>query len=138
MTTSVLYEANGKALDADSTVVHTDYDWVVLAPTKQVIDPDGLALTSSTEYNASGDVTRTTSEGGAGHTDTPATTAYTVPGCAADDCTLFAESVGSSAVGRWRRHVSSLSGQEYTYDQAGRLQAVRDTVDGSPSIRAWV
>ncbi|WP_433125515.1 hypothetical protein ACQPWW_23250 [Micromonospora sp. CA-240977] len=62
---------------------------------------------------------------------------YTKPGCAATDCTLYSESLVESAHGQWRKRSSSLSEQSYSYDQAGRLSSIQDTIGGQCTTRSY-
>ncbi|WP_167402566.1 DNRLRE domain-containing protein [Micromonospora viridifaciens] len=62
---------------------------------------------------------------------------YTKPGCAADDCTLYSESVVESAHGQWRQRASTLSEQSYSYDQAGRLTSIRDVIGSECTTRTY-
>ncbi|GAA4442333.1 hypothetical protein GCM10023170_017260 [Phytohabitans houttuyneae] len=62
---------------------------------------------------------------------------YVKPDCGAADCTLYTESVVESAHGQWRKRSSSLSEQEYSYDQAGRLTSIRDTIGGQCTTRSY-
>ncbi|MFG2040558.1 RHS repeat-associated core domain-containing protein [Dactylosporangium sp. NPDC048998] len=82
--------------------------------------PNGIVAT--TEYDETG---------------TPVGRTYTKPGCGQTDCTLYSESVTESIHGQRRNHISSLSSQEYTYDQAGRLITVKDSVGGQCTTRAY-
>ncbi len=71
--------------------------------------------------------------------ETSATTGitYTRPGCGQVDCTLYTETVASSAHGQWRSRVSTLSAQVYAYDEAARLTNVRDIVGGQCATRSY-
>ncbi|MEU7587300.1 RHS repeat-associated core domain-containing protein [Micromonospora sp. NPDC049230] len=62
---------------------------------------------------------------------------YVKPGCASTDCTLHTESVVESTHGQWRDRSSSLSEQNYTYDQAGRLTSIQDTIGGQCTTRSY-
>lgn len=62
---------------------------------------------------------------------------YVKPGCTSGDCTLYSESVVESAHGQWREHASNLSGQNYSYDQAGRMTSIRDTIGGQCTTRSY-
>ena len=59
-----------------------------------------------------------------------ASIAYVKTGCGQTDCTLYAESVTTTAHGQRRDGTSTLSAQTYGYDAAGRLSTVKDTVAG--------
>ncbi|MET8094439.1 RHS repeat-associated core domain-containing protein [Micromonospora sp. NPDC005220] len=74
----------------------------------------------------------TTDESGAARSIT-----YTKPGCGQSDCTLYTETVTSSAHDQWRSRTSTLSVQNYTYDQAARLTGVADTVAGQCTTRNY-
>ncbi|MFG1917607.1 RHS repeat-associated core domain-containing protein [Micromonospora sp. NPDC048898] len=93
-------------------------------------DVDG-SLTSETWPNGV-KVTTETDE-----TGTPVALTYTKPGCAATDCTLYTESLVESAHGQWRKRSSSLSEQNYSYDQVGRLTSVQDTIGGQCITRSY-
>ena len=62
---------------------------------------------------------------------------YTKPDCNQSDCTIYTESVSSSIHNQWRSRTSSLSGQTYAYDRAGRLISVRDTNSGQCVSRSY-
>ncbi|MFR9779352.1 RHS repeat-associated core domain-containing protein, partial [Micromonospora sp. MS34] len=62
---------------------------------------------------------------------------YVKPGCPAADCTLYTESVTESAHGQWREHISTLSDQNYSYDQAGRLTSLADVIGGQCVTRSY-
>jgi RHS repeat-associated protein len=47
-----------------------------------------------------------------------------------EKCTWFSDSVSPSISGQWLSQTSTLSGQNYTYDAAGRLTQVQDTPAG--------
>ncbi|MFB7686233.1 polymorphic toxin-type HINT domain-containing protein [Streptomyces sp. NPDC056140] len=51
---------------AEKRVVETQYDWARGLPTKSVQDPAGLAITTTTEYDAQGRVTKTYNTGSTG------------------------------------------------------------------------
>ncbi|MEU3454984.1 DNRLRE domain-containing protein [Micromonospora sp. NPDC006766] len=62
---------------------------------------------------------------------------YTKTGCGTADCTLYRESTKSSAHNQVRVHNSTLSSQEYTYDQAGRLAQVRNYLGERCTTRTY-
>ncbi|WP_067503824.1 RHS repeat-associated core domain-containing protein [Actinoplanes sp. TFC3] len=62
---------------------------------------------------------------------------YTQAGCAADDCTLFSESLTASVHSQVSNRTSSLSQQDFSYDSAGRLAKVQDTVDSNCVTRVF-
>jgi RHS repeat-associated protein len=74
-----------------------------------------------------------------GHDETGAerSITYTKPGCGQADCTLYVETLRLSAHGQQRDLSSSLSSQRYTYDNAGRLSTVNDTVNNACTTRAY-
>lgn len=82
--------------------------------------PNGLVVDLITDE--SGEVTKIT---------------YTKPSCGQSDCTLYTETVASSAHGQWHSRVSTLSAQNYTYDRAARLTGVEDTVAGQCDTRRY-
>jgi RHS repeat-associated protein len=63
--------------------------------------------------------------------------AYTKESNCSQDCVWFEEQVSESVHGQWTTHGSSLSAQGYSYDRAGRLTGVRDTVAGQCATRAY-
>lgn len=58
-------------------------------------------------------------------------------GCSGAACTVFSDFVHESIHGQWLDQDSSLSAQEYTYDAAGRLARVDDTVDDACTVRRY-
>ncbi|WP_192580498.1 DNRLRE domain-containing protein [Micromonospora sp. ALFpr18c] len=104
---------------------------------------DTQAGTFSGGYDADGNLTSETWPNGVqvtSETDEAGTQVgmtYVKPGCAATDCTLYSESVVESTHGQWRDHASTLSTQGYTYDQAGRLTTIRDTIGGQCTTRSY-
>ncbi len=48
----------GEKADVDSRTTKTEYDWKLRRPTKQITDPTGLNLISTTVYNEAGQVTQ--------------------------------------------------------------------------------
>ena len=104
--------------DSQAGVFSGDYD----VDGTQVSEtwPNGIVVTS--ERDETGDQTRLT---------------YTQPGCGVADCTLFSESVTTSAHGQWLTRTSSLSEQRYSYDQAGRLTMVNDRTGGQCTTRTY-
>ncbi|SCG70491.1 RHS repeat-associated core domain-containing protein [Micromonospora halophytica] len=104
---------------------------------------DSQAGSFSGSYDVDGNLTSETWPNGvqvATETDETGTQTgltYTKPGCATADCTLYTESVVESAHGQWRERSSSLSEQSYSYDQAGRLTSIRDTIGGQCTTRSY-
>ncbi len=104
---------------------------------------DEQAASISATYDANGDaasqtwtngVTVTLQANEEGH---PTSITYTKPGCGQPDCTLYTQTVHESAVGQWREGASTLSSQRYSYDNAGRLTNVYDTVNSACTVRAY-
>jgi RHS repeat-associated protein len=62
---------------------------------------------------------------------------YLQSGCGQSDCTLYSETVHQSAHGQRRDGASTLSSQRYSYDNAGRLTTVNDTVNGACTTRVY-
>jgi RHS repeat-associated protein len=62
---------------------------------------------------------------------------YTKESNCSQDCVWFEEEVSESVHGQWTTHGSSLSAQGYSYDRAGRLTGVRDTVAGQCATREY-
>ncbi|MEU0551373.1 RHS repeat-associated core domain-containing protein [Micromonospora sp. NPDC005979] len=104
---------------------------------------DTQAGVFSGSYDADGTLTAETWPNGVqvttqtDETGTPVGLTYVKPGCAATDCTLHTESVVESMHGQWRDRSSSLSKQNYSYDQAGRLASIRDTIGGQCTTRSY-
>ncbi|MER7283349.1 RHS repeat-associated core domain-containing protein [Dactylosporangium sp. NPDC000244] len=104
---------------------------------------DAQAGTFGGSYDADGRLTGQTWPNGVvvatGYDETGAerSITYTKPGCGQSDCTLFTETVRSSAHGQQRDGGSSLSSQRYSYDNAGRLSTVSDTVNNACTTRAY-
>ncbi|WP_240742020.1 DNRLRE domain-containing protein [Micromonospora zingiberis] len=104
---------------------------------------DSQAGTFTGSYDVDGNVVTETWANGVqvtnetDETGTQVGLTYVKPGCAADDCTLYTESVIESVHGQWRERASTLSEQSYSYDQAGRLTSVRDTVGGQCTTRSY-
>ncbi|WP_432831345.1 RHS repeat-associated core domain-containing protein [Dactylosporangium sp. CA-092794] len=69
------WDTDGTQHDADLETTKTVYDWSLLQPLQVIVDPAGLALRTSTAYDAAtGLVTSTTQPAGGTSTNTPATT----------------------------------------------------------------
>ncbi|MFY1616319.1 RHS repeat-associated core domain-containing protein [Micromonospora sp. WMMD736] len=104
---------------------------------------DTQAGTFTGSYDVDGNVTSETWPNGVqvttetDETGTPVAMTYAKPGCAAADCTLYSESLVESAHGQWRKRSSSLSEQSYSYDQAGRLSSIQDTIGGQCTTRSY-
>ncbi|GAA2602728.1 hypothetical protein GCM10010399_36880 [Dactylosporangium fulvum] len=102
---------------------------------------DGQAGTMTATYDADGRlITETWPNGVAVSTSysedgQPVTITYNQPGCGLSNCTLYTETVRASVHGQARDRSSSLSTQRYTYDNAGRITTVNDTVDGACTTR---
>ncbi|WP_238005876.1 RHS repeat-associated core domain-containing protein [Dactylosporangium sp. AC04546] len=62
---------------------------------------------------------------------------YSKPGCGVADCTMFREAVKVSGLGQVVDRQSTLSTQAFTYDAAGRLTTVRDTVAAECATRTY-
>jgi RHS repeat-associated protein len=62
---------------------------------------------------------------------------YTQPGCGQPDCTLYTENVTLNAADTWLNRTSTLSAQTYSYDKAGRLTTVNDSVGGQCTSRVY-
>ncbi|MFD2768242.1 DNRLRE domain-containing protein [Micromonospora eburnea] len=104
---------------------------------------DEQAGTFSGSYDTDGNLTSETWPNGVqvttetDETGTQVGLTYAKPGCAADDCTLYRESVTESAHGQWRQRASTLSEQSYTYDQSGRLTSIRDVIGSQCTTRSY-
>jgi RHS repeat-associated protein len=105
---------------------------------------DGQVGTFTGTYNADGRLgtenwpTGIVLTTGYDETGAARTVSYTRPGCGQPDCTVYTETVHESGHGQQGDHASTLSGQHYSYDRAGRLTAVNDTVAGACTTRAYV
>jgi RHS repeat-associated protein len=104
---------------------------------------DSHAGTWSATYDVDGTATvdwpnglRQTSTVGEDGSTTELTYAAT-SGCTGAACTVFSDSIGLSVHGQWLEHGSTLSSQDYTYDAAGRLTQVADTVDDECTTRRY-
>jgi RHS repeat-associated protein len=62
---------------------------------------------------------------------------YTRPGCGQADCRLYSEADVYGVHEQALRRSSTLSAQEYSYDQAGRLTNIRDTYSGQCATRVF-
>ncbi|OON32074.1 hypothetical protein BSA16_07790 [Micromonospora sp. Rc5] len=62
---------------------------------------------------------------------------YVQTGCGQPDCTIFTEAASFNAHDQWQQRTSSLSGQVYQYDNAGRMTRVEDTVAGQCTTRSY-
>ncbi|MEU7712059.1 RHS repeat-associated core domain-containing protein [Micromonospora chalcea] len=93
-------------------------------------DSEGTAVSQTWPNGLT--VNLTTDESGAASNLT-----YTKPGCGQANCTLYTETVISSAHDQWRSRASTLSAQIYTYDSAARLTGVADTVAGQCTTRRF-
>lgn len=97
----------------------------------QVVDSQAGTFTAT--YDADGNMTAEglpntlTVTTGYAETGDPVTQSTSEPGCTPDsDCIDLDEQVTQTAHGQWATHSTDLSGQEYTYDRAGRLTTTRD------------
>lgn len=63
---------------------------------------------------------------------------YDQPGCGQPSCVLYTETAQRNAHGLTTQRTSTLSGQAYRFDTAGRLTGVSDTVGGQCNSRAYV
>ncbi|MFE2425797.1 DNRLRE domain-containing protein [Streptomyces sp. NPDC059373] len=81
-TTKAGASVDGYPSDADVRTSTTAYDWVKGLPTKQVTDPSGLAITTSTQYDSQGRVIKTLQPKSTDGTDadTTVTTYYSATG----------------------------------------------------------
>ncbi|MFI1196581.1 RHS repeat-associated core domain-containing protein [Micromonospora sp. NPDC020750] len=64
-------------------------------------------------------------------------TQYVKPGCGQPSCVLFEENITLSANGQWAARATSLSTQQFAYDQAGRFSDVSDTLEGECTTRRY-
>ncbi|MEV6816400.1 RHS repeat-associated core domain-containing protein, partial [Micromonospora sp. NPDC051296] len=145
VTSTTTYDLLGRVAtsnDGKATRTHTyDGDTERRGLLTSVTDTQAGTFTGS--YDADGTLrTETWPNGILVTTDTDETgtqigLTYVKPGCAAEDCTLYTESVFESAHGQWRKRSSTLSEQSYTYDQAARLTSIRDTIGGQCVSRTY-
>ncbi|WP_238449628.1 RHS repeat-associated core domain-containing protein [Micromonospora sp. 4G55] len=130
---SVSYVSAGQAVDADTRTSTTQYDWTLQQPTVQIVDPDGLDLTTRTAYDARGAVVSQTSPGGGDSTTTPSTrqTVYytTAANSIHPECGGRAEWAGAvcwnSAAGQPEQGQQLLS-KVTTYDFYGQQRTVTE------------
>ncbi|GIF23507.1 RHS repeat-associated protein [Actinoplanes tereljensis] len=94
---------------------------------------DSQAGSFTAGYDADGNLISTampntlTVTTGRDETGTATTQSTTAPGCTpATDCIDIDEQVSTTAHGQWATHSTDLSGQQYTYDRAGRLTNTQD------------
>ncbi|MFI5935384.1 RHS repeat-associated core domain-containing protein [Actinoplanes sp. NPDC051494] len=90
------WTAAGVSAEAGSRTTATRYDWDLRQPVAVVVDPQGLALTSSTEYDSAGQVVTTTTPAGDGTTAATMTYAYYRAGTGSghDECDNHPEWAG--------------------------------------------
>lgn len=70
-------------------------------------------------------------------TGAPISLVYTKTTNCTSDCNWFTDQVVASISGQWLSQDSSLSSQDFTYDAAGRLKQVDDTVTAQCTRRAY-
>lgn len=90
------WDSGGVQHDADTRTTTTSYDWTLRQPLVIAVDPAGLALTTTTAYDATtGLTTSVTTPAGGATTNTPATTATiyysTAPNVTYPECGGHAE-----------------------------------------------
>ncbi|MFF3948040.1 DNRLRE domain-containing protein [Streptomyces sp. NPDC001902] len=128
---------DGYPSDGDVRTAKTEYDWVKGLPTKQITDPSGLALTTTTAYDAQGRVIKTSLPKSNG-TDagTTVTTYWSATGTGA--CNGRPEwadqvcSVGpAGAVTGGGSNPSQLPTKTVEFDRWGNAAKVTETANGS-------
>lgn len=105
-------------IDAQAGTFTAAYD--VEHRTTATTYPNGLV--ASTGYDEAGDAV---------------TLRYEMSSCSGAQCTWLSEAVHSDVHGRWVERGSTLSGQVYAYDNAGRLTSVKDTVADVCTTRVY-
>jgi len=132
MTSSTSYDGRGRVSHTDDGKGSQDlaYD-----PTSDQLTTltDSAAGVFTAGYDADGRVTQQAYPNGLQATTTydetgdPTRLAYVKTSNCSSGCTWLEEQVDSSVHGQWLHRQSTLSGQDYAYDQAGRLTRVDDT-----------
>ncbi|MFD6714671.1 RHS repeat-associated core domain-containing protein [Micromonospora chalcea] len=130
---SVSYIDGGQTVDADTRTSTTRYDWTLKQPTVQIVDPDGLDLTTRTAYDARGAVVSQTSPGGGDSTTTPSTrqTVYytTAANATYPECGGHAEWAGAvcrTSAGGQPEQGQQLLSRVTTYDFYGQQRTVTE------------
>jgi RHS repeat-associated protein len=104
---------------------------------------DSQAGSFGASYDADGSLTTETYPNGMSAaatydaTGTPVSLVYTKTSNCSSDCDWYTEQVVPSIHGQWMARNSSLSSQAYTYDTAGRLTQVDETVAGLCTRRQY-
>ncbi|MER7753316.1 DNRLRE domain-containing protein [Kitasatospora sp. NPDC097643] len=137
-TTSVTGAAiSGYATDADTRTVQTVYDWTIGKPTRKVIDPAGLAITTVTAYNQAGQVTATSQPASNGADAGTVTTAYyTATGSAPcgghpEWADMLCQTAPAGAITGGGSNPSQLGTTTTTYNRYGTVAAVTEAANGS-------
>ncbi|MFF3072160.1 DNRLRE domain-containing protein [Kitasatospora sp. NPDC057904] len=136
-TTSVTGAAiSGYAADADTRTVQTVYDWTVGKPTRKVVDPAGLAITTVTAYNQAGQTTAVSQPASNG-TDagTIATAYYTATGSAPcgghpEWADLLCQTAPAGAITGGGSNPSQVGTTTTTYNRYGSVATVTETANG--------
>ncbi|MFI7577070.1 RHS repeat-associated core domain-containing protein [Micromonospora sp. NPDC049497] len=149
--------------DADGNVTSTTYDLLSRPATRsdgkgtqtysydggserrglasQVVDSQAGTITG--QYDADGALSTETWPNGVtvtpvhDETGNVVQVTYVQAGCGQADCTVYTETVKSSAHGQKRSRQSNLSSQSFSYDRSGRLTSVQDTVGGQCTTRVY-
>jgi RHS repeat-associated protein len=103
----------------------------------------GAASTFTGAYDAAGNLVAQTYPNGTtaqytyDNTGAARNLTYTLPTYSGGTANTLAFSTVADAHGQTAHTQSGLSAQDFTYDQAGRLVTVRDTTDGSCTVRVY-
>ncbi|UYQ64487.1 DNRLRE domain-containing protein [Streptomyces peucetius] len=123
-------------IHAETRATQTDYDWVKGLPVKVIQDPAGLALTTTTEYDAQGRITKQRLPGATG-TDaaTRVTTYWSATGtgtCAGrpEWADLVCSTGPAGAITGGGTNPSQLPTSTTEYDQWGNPTKLTDTANG--------
>ncbi|MGW7431519.1 DNRLRE domain-containing protein [Streptomyces sp. NPDC054861] len=137
VTTAVTGAAvQGYATDADRRTTATGYDWASGRPTRSVVDPGGLAITTTTAYDDAGRKTRETSGRSQGTDALTTLTEYwsaTGTGACAGKpawAGLVCRTRPAGAITGGGSHPAELATKTYGYDRWGTVATVDETAGG--------
>ncbi|MFI1018695.1 DNRLRE domain-containing protein [Streptomyces sp. NPDC020965] len=138
VTTTVTGAAvQGFATDADRRTTATGYDWTSGQATRSVVDPGGLAVTTTTSYDASGRKTRETSGRSAGNDALTTVTDYwSATGTGACEgkpawVGLVCRTSPAGAVTGGGSHPAELVTKTFGYDRWGNVATLTETANGT-------
>ncbi|MEU6879919.1 DNRLRE domain-containing protein [Streptomyces sp. NPDC046712] len=138
VTTAVTGAAvQGYATDADRRTTATGYDWTSGQPVRNVVDPGGLAVTTTTAYDAAGRKTKETSGRSSGSDALTTLTEYwTATGtgaCAGKPAWagLVCRTRPAGTVTGGGSNPAELATKTYGYDRWGNVSSVTETANGA-------